>query len=84
MREKIFKSFRLTHPHIIHKILKVILYVTGMLLCKDNPLQTADAFNYLMCLLNLFASFGTLTNSVSFKHGVFRRCTVVITCSLEW
>jgi len=43
----------LTHPHIVHKILKVILYVTGMFLCKGDPLQTADAFNYPMCLLNL-------------------------------
>jgi hypothetical protein len=69
---------------IIHKVLKVILYVTGMFLCKNNPLQTADAFNYLLCLLNPFASVGTVNNSVSLKHGVFRRCTVVITCSLEW
>jgi hypothetical protein len=26
-----------------------------------------------MWLLNLFTSFGTVTNSVSFEHGVFRR-----------
>ena len=43
---------------VIHRILKVILYVIGMFLCKDNPLQTAYAFNYSMCFLKLFASFG--------------------------
>ena len=55
----------MTHPCIIHKIRKVILYLTGMFLCKDNPLQIADAFNYSMCLLNLFDSFGTLIQLAS-------------------